>query len=94
MSVFDSPDIISHIFSNDPHAVWKYERTRGRTSCLASDPGLRKLMMALLKDGIECYQAYFLKASRRNERQFCEAEEWVTSEDTVYPLHSITCVKA
>lgn len=86
MSVLNNADIGSHIFSADPVASWKYEQTRVRKPGFISDPGVRRLMMAVLKDGIDCLQVQFFKPSRRNELRFREAEEWITSDDSDYPL--------
>lgn len=86
MSALNNADIVSHIFSADPVASWKYEQTHVREPGFTSDPGLRRLMMAVLKDGIDCLQVHFFKPSRRNELRFREAEEWITSDDPDYPI--------
>jgi hypothetical protein len=38
-------------------------------------------MLAVLEDGITCFQGYFSKPSRTNEKLFLEAEEWIGSND-------------
>ena len=38
-------------------------------------------MLAVLEDGIACFQGYFFKPSRTHEKLFQEAEEWINSED-------------
>jgi hypothetical protein len=77
--------IISPIFSSDPHAAWKHEQMLGSTSSPSTTLDSAALMIALLKDAVECFHAYFLKTSRQNERQFCEDEVWITSDDSIYP---------
>lgn len=47
-------------------------------------------MLAVLEDGITCFQCYFFKPSRRNEKLFLEAEEWISSnDDDVFSFNNI-----
>ena len=42
---------------------------------------IRALMLAVLEDGITCFQQYFYQPSRTNEKLFLEAEEWISPND-------------
>ena len=48
---------------------------------LAEHQAVRDLLLAMLEDGIACFQGYFFKPSRTNDKLFQEAEEWINSED-------------
>ena len=59
----------------------QHEKIYGAKSELAGDQALKKLMLAVLEDGIGCYQSYFFKPSRAKENLFREAEEWINAND-------------
>ncbi|MEE8113527.1 MAG: hypothetical protein V3T23_04145 [Nitrososphaerales archaeon] len=42
---------------------------------------IRALTLAVLENGIACFQRHFFKPSRKNEALSREAEEWITSND-------------
>lgn len=42
----------------------------------APDTGERRLLIALLEDGVRCYQKYAFSGTRRGRRLFREAEAW------------------
>lgn len=44
------------------------------------DPGVRRLLLALLEDALDSYRKYFSKLSRSGEIYFQEAEEWIRSD--------------
>lgn len=47
-------------------------------------------MLAVLEDGIFCFQSYFLKPSRSNQRLSREAEEWITArEEGIFSFDNI-----
>ena len=47
-------------------------------------------MLAVLQDGIACFQGYFFKPSRTNEKLFQEAEEWINSNgDEVFSFNNV-----
>src|SRR5262245_6273917 len=73
-------DISSLIFSPDPLLRHQYARLYETKSSLHHSEALRKLMLAVLEDGIACFQTYFFKPSRKNERLFDEAEEWIAAD--------------
>ncbi len=84
MSVLNSINIDSfadRIFSPDPLACFLHESVYGGQGGSSDDETLRKLMLAVLQDGIACYERYFFKPSRRNEALSSEAEEWINSND-------------
>jgi len=69
------------IFSPDPLACFLHESVYGGQGGSADDETLRKLMLAVLQDGIACFERYFFKPSRRNEALSSKAEEWINSKD-------------
>jgi hypothetical protein len=84
MSVLNGINIDSfadRIFSPDPLACFLHESVYGGQGGSADDETLRKLMLAVLQDGIACFQGYLFKLSRRNEALSREAEEWINSKD-------------
>lgn len=84
MNIFDANDVSSvahHIFSPDPLSRFQYAKVHGERQGQAGDEALRALMLAVLEDGIACFQAYYFQPSRTNERLFQEADEWIHSDD-------------
>jgi len=69
------------IFSPDPLSGFQHEKVHGAKQREPDDQALRALMFAVLEDGIACFQGYFFKPSRTNERLYCEVEEWIHSDD-------------
>ena len=68
------------IFSPDPLDCLLHESVYGGQRG-SDDEALRKLMLAVLQDGIACFERYFFKPSHRNEALSSEAEEWINSND-------------
>ena len=68
------------IFSPDPLDCLLHESVYGGQRG-SDDEALRKLMLAVLQDGIACFERYFFKPSRANKALFSEAEEWINSND-------------
>ena len=70
----------NRIFSPDPLDCFQHESVywgqRG-----SDDEALRKLMLAVLQDGIACFERYSFKPSCTNKALFSEAEEWINSND-------------
>ena len=69
------------IFSPDPVSRFQYEKVHGKKHDQADIEALKALMLAVLEDGIACFQGYYFQPSRTNEKLFQEAEEWIYSED-------------
>jgi hypothetical protein len=46
----------------------------------------RRLMVAILADAIGCFQKNLLARNGKRRRLFLEAEEWIRSEDVVWPF--------
>ena len=59
-----------------------YDRFRGRSIL----EGERRLMLAVLEDGIMCYQKYAGATRPRARRMFREAETWIFQEDDSWPF--------
>ena len=93
LSVFNGSEIdrfAQRIFSPDPLSRFQHEKVHGVQSGLSDDQALRDLMLAVLEDGIACFQGHFYKPSRTNEMLFKDAEEWIKSEDEgVFSLNTI-----
>ena len=84
MNLFTGSDIGSLnrlTFSPDPISRFQYEKVHEAKQGLAEQQAERDLMLAVLEDGIACFQGYFSKPSRTNERLFLETEEWIRSND-------------
>lgn len=74
-------DLAHLIFSPDPLSRFQYEKVHGVKQQQPDQEALRALMLAVLEDGIACFQGRFFKPSRTNDKLFQEAEEWIYSED-------------
>jgi hypothetical protein len=48
--------------------------------------GVEGLMMAVLQDGIDCFQKYFAARNPKGKRLFQEAEDWILDENTDSPF--------
>lgn len=84
MNLFTGSDIGSLnrlAFSPDPISRFQYEKVHEAKQGLAEQQAERDLMLAVLEDGIACFQDYFFKPSRRNEKLFLEAGKWISSND-------------
>ena len=44
----------------------------------------RRLLWAILQDGLETYMRYATATSRRGRRLFKEAEEWIMQDDSLW----------
>ena len=88
---FPSEHDFAHlVFSPDPLMRFQHEKVHGVRSGSADDKALRALMLAVLEDGIACFQGYFFKPSRTHEKLFQEAEEWINSnDDEVFSFNNI-----
>ena len=93
MNIFDGNDMSSfthHIFSPDPVARFQYEKVHGEKHDQADIEALKTLMLAVLEDGIACFQGYYFQPSRTNEKLFQEAEEWIHSnDDDVFSFNTV-----
>ncbi|GIW40085.1 MAG: hypothetical protein KatS3mg076_0662 [Candidatus Binatia bacterium] len=43
--------------------------------------GIRRLMWAMLKDSLRCYQSYFDSTDVREQRLFWDAQRWIQAEN-------------
>lgn len=77
-------------FSPDPVSRFQYENMHEAKKGLAEHQAERDLMLAVLEDGITCFQGYYSKPSRTNEKLFLEAEEWISStDDDVFSFNNV-----
>lgn len=77
----DGGNLSQLIFSPDPASRFRYEKVYGVKQQQADQEALRALMLAVLEDGIACFQGYYFQPSRTNEKLFQEADEWIHSDD-------------
>ena len=77
----DGGNLSQLIFSPDPASRFRYEKAYGVKQQQADQEALSALMLAVLEDGIACFQGYYFQPSRTNEKLFQEAEEWISSKD-------------
>ena len=93
MDLFAGSDIGSLnrlTFSPDPVSRFQYEKVHEAKKGLAQHHAVRDLMLAVLEDGIACFQEYLFQPSRTNEKLLLEAEEWINSnDDYVFSFNSI-----
>jgi hypothetical protein len=59
-----------------------FDRFRGRSIL----EGERRLMLAVLEDGIMCYQKHASATRPRSKRLFQEAEQWIFEEGDAWPF--------
>lgn len=89
-TVHDIGSLNRDFFSPDPISRFQYEKVHEAKKGLAEQQAERDLMLAVLEDGIACFQGYFFKPSRRNEKLFLEAEKWISSnDDDVFSFNNI-----
>jgi hypothetical protein len=48
--------------------------------------GEERLMLAVLKDAVECFQDYVLAQYVREKKLFREAEDWIVEKNTDWPF--------
>ena len=78
---FNIDSFADRIFSPDPLTCFLHESVYGGQRGSTDDEALRNLMLAVLQDGIACFERYSFKPSRRNEALSSEAKEWINSKD-------------
>lgn len=66
---------------SDPSEAFSAGRAGGERAPGLMDPGLRRLMLAVLESALESYRKFFSKPSRKVEAQFHEVEEWIASDN-------------
>ena len=70
-----------NFFVPDPISRFQYEKVHEAKQGLAEQQAERDLMLAVLEDAIACFQGYFFKPSRSNQKLFLEAKKWLSSND-------------
>ena len=50
---------------------------------------LRRLMVAVVREAIGCFQRYSLDSTHRGQRLFKDAERWLMVDDTLAPLRFV-----
>ena len=75
---FTSEDKIASIFQPDTLVSEQYFDNLRRKTRLEPEASL---MLAVLEDGIDCYQENFIPRNAAQRRLFDETKEWITSRD-------------
>lgn len=89
-SVNDVDSLSQLIFAPDPLSRFQHEKVHGVQSGSSDDQALRALMLAVLEDGVACFQGHFFKPSRTNDELFEEAEEWIhLNDDGVFSFNNV-----
>jgi hypothetical protein len=66
------------MFQPDTLVLAQYLETVGSST---HPEGEKRLLMAVLEDAISCYQNYISTSDRREVNLFCEAAEWIFSQN-------------
>lgn len=69
------------VFSADPISYFQYERVHHSQGAPTDQRALRALMLAVLEDGIACFQSCLFQPSHIHEKLSEEAERWMNSDD-------------
>ena len=70
---------LTSLFQPDPLVPAQYLETFRRKGHLEPEKGL---MLAVLEDGIACFQNYIFVRDNRGKAIFREAEEWIMEENS------------
>jgi len=74
---------IRSLFQADSLAAHQYFNTFHRKDGLGPE---EKLMLAVLEDGISCFQKYLFAQHKGERRLFREAQDWILEEDKEEPF--------
>ena len=77
--VDESRNSIRFPFGCDPVEAFQSQKAGGVFRPGLVDPGVRRLLLALLEDALDSYRKYFSKLSSKGETSFREVEEWIRS---------------
>ena len=69
------------LFSPDPLSRFQYESAHGAKENPPGQQALKSLMLAVLENGLACFQSYLFQPSSSNQKLSQEAEEWISSEE-------------
>lgn len=93
MNLFTGSDIGSLnrlTFSPDPVSRFQFEKVHEAKKGLAEQQAERDSMLAVLEDGMACFQGYLFKPSRTNQKLFLEADKWISSnDDDIFSFNNI-----
>lgn len=74
---------VRSLFQADSLAAHQYFNTFHRKDGLGPE---EKLMLAVLEDGISCFQKYLFAQDKGERRLFREAQDWILEEDQEGPF--------
>jgi len=76
---------ISSLFEPDTSLAANYFDALRRKTILEPE---KRLLLAVMKDAIDCYQVHVMAQSGKRQRLFHEAEEWIMEPDSnwFFPL--------
>lgn len=66
------------------------EQFYGRRPNIEQDPG-KRLMLAILKDGVECFQKYIFAQNKQDRELFLDAETWIFEDSDWFFSFSNIC---
>ena len=69
------------LFSPDPLSRFQYESAHGAKENPPGQQALKSLMLAVLENGLACFQSCLFQPSSSNQKLSQEAEEWIYSEE-------------
>jgi|SRR3989338_8451761 len=69
------------LFSPDPLSRFQYESAHGAKENPPGQQALKSLMLAVLENGLACFQSCLFQPSSSNQKLSQEAEEWISSEE-------------
>jgi len=61
------------------------DQHRDRVRAEKTDQPEIRLMLAVMEDAVATYQRYAVEPTRRNQKLFEDAEQWINSTDTSWP---------
>ncbi len=89
-AIFDDEEKLTFLFQPDTLLSHQYFATFRRRQL---EPE-KRLMLAVLEDAVVCFQKYVFAKSRKKQKLFSEAEEWICDEDSdhVFSFENICSV--
>jgi len=77
-AAFDTDERISSLFQPDTVLAAQYLETARRKIILEPE---KQLLLAVLEDGIKCFQENVAATTAKRKQLFAEAEEWILERD-------------
>lgn len=78
-------EVRSHAVDLEPETILPVQFNAGGSLDASLQPE-KRLMLAVLEEGVGTFQKYALSHDRAGQRLFAEAEEWFDSDDIEWPF--------